>query len=39
MIFPSGLAAAGMSVSMETTPANQRLVTANRAGQVRISQP
>jgi len=39
LIFPSGLAAGGMVVNMETTPANQRVVTANRAGQVRITQP
>ena len=39
LIFPGGLAAGGISVTMETTPGNRRQITANRAGQVRITQP
>lgn len=39
VVFPSGLAAGGITVTMQTTPANRRQVTANRAGQVRITQP
>jgi type II secretion system protein H len=39
LIFPGGLAAGMISVTMETTPGNQRLITASRAGQVRITKP
>jgi hypothetical protein len=39
LIYPSGLAAGGMVLVMETTPGNRRQVSANRAGQVRITQP
>lgn len=39
VIFPGGLAAGGIVVDMQTTPGNQRRITANRAGQVRITQP
>jgi type II secretion system protein H len=39
LIFPGGLAAGQIAVTMETTPENQRLITASRAGQVRITKP
>lgn len=39
VVFPGGLAAGGMTVVIRTTPENQRTITANRAGQVRITQP
>lgn len=38
VIYPGGLAGGGMTVTM-VTPGNTREIVANRAGQVRITQP
>lgn len=39
LIFPGGLAAGSIAVTMQTTPQQRRLITATRAGQVRITVP
>jgi prepilin-type N-terminal cleavage/methylation domain-containing protein len=39
LIFPSGLASGSIVVTIETTPANRRVITASRTGLVRITKP